>query len=333
MPASPDDASQAQAPPREAPWTADEVTGGIAKLTPEERPVLEANLEQIVAGTEALIREAEDRGHAEIVEHLASAVESLKSGAGHVGHLEQRSRRAHIAEHEELRQRAAEAEVVHVRAGARDHALLQPTKRGTVNELRRVALITHFSQGDNDFDPVWWAYALKTMTEAMAQRTGKRYVIDIPDDLDLDGRVIDLWEDEQITFSVCEDNCGGKLALIEFEKSRLDHERLAKFRAVDVSPEARRAVANRAAFIEGKRARIEGINRVRRLRRQRPIGRAVPRFDRRCSRGKAHRRQGSRRVISRSAGGGSSGSDDPDPEPSARTGTHDEVAVLAGGAA
>lgn len=324
-PCLPDDASRVQTPPSEAPWTADEVTGGIAKLTPEERPVLEANLQQIVAGTEALIREAEDRGHAEIVEHLASAVESLKSGVGHVGHLEQRSRQAHIAEHEELRQRAAEAEVVRVRADARDHALLQPTKRGTVNELRRVALIAHIAQGDNDFDPLYWAYALKTMTEAVAQRTGKRYVIDIPDDVALDRAVIDLWEDEQITFGVCEDHCGGKLARLELEKSRLDQERLAKFRAVDVSCEDRRAVANRAAFIEGKRARIEATNRVRRLRRDRGFSRAMPRFDRRCSRGKAHRRQGSRRVISRSAGGGSSGSDDPDPPPLALTGTYDEA--------
>jgi len=334
---APDFDSRSQAR-REAPWSADEVTGGIAKLTPEERPVLEANLLKIVAGTEALIREAEARGHAEIVEHLSSAVENLKSGAGQVGHLEQRSREAHIAEHEELRQRAAEAEVVHVRAGARDHALLQPTKRGTVNELRRVALIRHFSQGENELDPAWWAYALKMMTEALAQRTGKRYIVDIPDDVDLDKRVIDLWEDEQITFSVCEGNCGGKLARIELEKSRRDQERLAKFRAVDVSSEDRRAVANRAAFIEGKRARIEGAERVRRLRRNRIRSRAVPRFDRRCSRGKAHRRQGSRRVISRSAGGGSSGDDDPggggdsDPPALALRGAYNSVATLLAGA-
>lgn len=312
MPSPPSDASQV---PGEALWSSDEATCGIAKLTPEERPVLVAHLQQIVADTEALILEAEEKGQPDTAEHLSSAVQSLKSGLGHVGHLEVPSRQAAIAEQEELRRRAAEAEIIHVRAEAHDPALLRPTERGDVNELQRVALIEHFAKGgENDFDPAWWTYARKTMTEAVAQRTGKRYVIDVPDDVVLDPAVIDLWEDEQITFSMCEDNCGGKLARIELEKSRLDHERLAKFRAVDVASEDRRAVAGRAAFIEEKRLRIGPRQRQS---SQIPTGRHFGRISLICRGPRARSSRAGRRVVSRTPGGGSAGDDSGggDPEP------------------
>lgn len=210
---------------------------------------------------------------------------------------------------------------VQVGASIREPAMLLPFAHiDPLDRLRRIALLRRrFELDGNEIEAGFWGYFEIAEKFWLAHKTGNVYSVEISDgDVPSEDLAWALSEDIHNFF--CEEYADEREWEAVSAHFRGDHDDAARLEedAKDTRARARR-----------RRRTIERRLRTARPQNERCVWRLPlrrgPRT--RSTRGRAMAHRGSRRVSSRASGGGS---DDPDPEPSARPGSHEQVTALAG---